>query len=539
MEEALEMTAQERLFFGGVCPSLQSKREREEGPSEKRPRTADALASFQSSAAAQMPQAPKGKGKGKNKGKATAKGQWGGWNRQSTTWGQDNWPAGQGAWSTPWTSEYGLPDMVQKLTSLAIKHEYAINSMMQDHTLYLFVKPGDEGLLPILFATSEKWNATQQTDPSQITEPLRLVMMKAFLIELGQRLKATKDQPESMQKAKELGWLTEQGQWKTLVWDPTAQDLREKQGGKLHVTDDLIGQSVELRKLITDAAQLCTPWDAVFAENAAACRNRPEHFAGGDEAWTWHVRDAIPGLLQILQCLLWPLWCDTTRSQQVHGLLKHLWHRIRTTPDTPISLKGDLLWSAIAGGIPSTVQAPYLRAQLQYLLQHLAPGDTPGPWEWCTTGDAATPASEQADLTIPMPINLPWQPAPTAGGLWGWGDSAFRPPSTLYVYVHDHTTGHTSAAGTHTSCTWLAAAEEACQLTIEPDARPPYSCLYEVRSIVLHRISGDPCSYHAVHRKLCEDVLTPFAPALTEADLCDMQPCIFVLRRRSSQVPSG
>ncbi|CAE7741462.1 pol [Symbiodinium sp. CCMP2592] len=250
--EALEMTAQERLFFGGVCPSLQSKREREEGPSEKRPRTADALASFQSSAAAQMPQAPKGKGKGKNKGKATAKGQWGGWNRQSTTWGQDNWPAGQGAWSTPWTSEYGLPDMVQKLTSLAIKHEYAINSMMQDHTLYLFVKPGDEGLLPILFATSEKWNATQQTDPSQITEPLRLVMMKAFLIELGQRLKATKDQPESMQKAKELGWLTEQGQWKTLVWDPTAQDLREKQGGKLHVTDDLIGQSVELRKLITD-----------------------------------------------------------------------------------------------------------------------------------------------------------------------------------------------------------------------------------------------------------------------------------------------
>ncbi|CAE7772472.1 pol [Symbiodinium sp. CCMP2592] len=311
-KEALEMTAQERLFFGGVCPSLQSKREREEGPSEKRPRTADALASFQSSAAAQMPQAPKGKGKGKNKGKAAAKGQWGGWNRQSTTWGQDHWPAGQGAWSTPWTSEYGLPDMVQKLTSLAIKHEYAINSMMQDHTLYLFVKPGDEGLLPILFATSEKWNATQQTDPSQITEPLRLVMMKAFLIELGQRLKATKDQPESMQKAKELGWLTEQGQWKTLVWDPTAQDLREKQGGKLHVTDDLIGQSVELRKLITDETLFRfqslrglsrapqTAWvqlaieisvrdmgkDAVFAGNAEACPNRPEHFAGGDEAWT-------------------------------------------------------------------------------------------------------------------------------------------------------------------------------------------------------------------------------------------------------------
>ncbi|CAE7522754.1 unnamed protein product [Symbiodinium sp. CCMP2592] len=550
--EALEMTAQERQFFGGVCPSLQPKRDREEGPSEKRPRTADALTAFHPQAAVQMP--------------------------------QDHWPAGQGSWSTPWTSEYGIPDMIQKLTSLAIKHEYAINSMMQDHTLYLFVKPGDEGLLPILFATSLKVERHIPGGSVFNAEPLRLVMMKAFLIELGQRLKATKDQQESTQKAKELGWLTDQGQWKTLVWDPTTQDLKEKQGGKRHSTDDLIGQSVELRKIITDETlfrfqslrglsrapqtawvqlaieisvrdmgnrvwEILHSWIGCAALHTMGCRLRRERGGLSQQARAlrgclsyWNVRDDIPGLSQILRCLLWPLWCDTARSQHVHGLLKHLWHRICTTPDALISLKGDLLWSAVAGGIPSTAQAPHLRAQLQYLLQQLALGDLSGLWEWCETGVTATPASEQADLTIPMPIIFPVQPDSTAGGLWGWGDSAFRPvlrtaPPTLYTYVYNQCAGSALVTGPNTLQAWLAAAGEACTLTIEPTDGPSYQCLYEARSVILHRPSGDPCIYFALHRKLCDDVLSPFAPALTEADTPDMWPLVGTVA--VSAVPAG
>ena len=41
---------------------------------------------------------------------------------------------------------------------LAIRHEYALNSLNHDTSLFLFVKPGKEGLIPILYASSEKWH---------------------------------------------------------------------------------------------------------------------------------------------------------------------------------------------------------------------------------------------------------------------------------------------------------------------------------------------------------------------------------------------
>ena len=58
-------------------------------------------------------------------------------------------------------TDYELQLHVQKLTQLAIRHEYTLNSIKQDMSLFLFVKPGQEGLIPILFAASEKWHQTQ------------------------------------------------------------------------------------------------------------------------------------------------------------------------------------------------------------------------------------------------------------------------------------------------------------------------------------------------------------------------------------------
>ena len=48
-----------------------------------------------------------------------------------------------------------------RVSQLMIKHEYAINSLKQDTTVYFFVKPGAQGLLPILFNTSEFWSQVQ------------------------------------------------------------------------------------------------------------------------------------------------------------------------------------------------------------------------------------------------------------------------------------------------------------------------------------------------------------------------------------------
>ncbi|CAE7783508.1 unnamed protein product [Symbiodinium microadriaticum] len=100
--------------------------------------------------------------------------------------------------------EADLQYMVTKLSQLAIKHEYVLNSIKRDTSLYVFVKPGSEGLIPILFATSEKWHKTQQETPHLVDAWLRVVLFQALLIELGNRLLTASNSEETMQSAKEL-----------------------------------------------------------------------------------------------------------------------------------------------------------------------------------------------------------------------------------------------------------------------------------------------------------------------------------------------
>ena len=108
-------------------------------------------------------------------------------------------------------------------------------------------------MLPILFNTSEKWNQVQHETPEQTEESLRLVLLKALLIELGQRLKNSQNNEEAMQAAQEMGWITAEGRWKTLVWNLQTAALEEVPNGpngKTWATETIIAEAVELRKLI-------------------------------------------------------------------------------------------------------------------------------------------------------------------------------------------------------------------------------------------------------------------------------------------------
>ena len=193
-------------FFGGVCPSLihpVPKREREEeSPEPKKARLEEAARPWPR----QNP--PKGKGKGKGKGGQTS------W-RTSSGWIQTE-DHHDRRWGGPWGQDMALHDLqttVQRLSQLTLRHEYALGNLRQDTSMCLFVKPGAEGLIPILFSASEKWNRTQEENPHLIDSSLRIVLMKAFLIELCNRLANTAKSEETMQAAKAMGWLTETGEW--------------------------------------------------------------------------------------------------------------------------------------------------------------------------------------------------------------------------------------------------------------------------------------------------------------------------------------
>ena len=152
-----------------------------------------------------------------------------------------------------WGQDVDLQDLqvtVQRLSQLTLRHEYALGNLRQDTSMCLFVKPGAEGLIPILFSASEKWNRTQEENPQLIDSSLRIVLMKAFLIELCNRLANTAKSEETMQAAKAMGWLTDHGEWKTLKWDPVLEKLQEVPDAPTKPTERLILEANELRKTI-------------------------------------------------------------------------------------------------------------------------------------------------------------------------------------------------------------------------------------------------------------------------------------------------
>ena len=186
------------------------------------------------------PASQKGSSKGKGKGKS-GKGGKGKMSRGSWAWGTE-WD--QADWNHSWNqSRYGsMEDLVTRMSQLMIKHEFAINSLKQDTTVYFFVKPGAQGLLPILFSTSERWHQLQRDTPEKTEESLRLVLLKALLLELGQRLRNFLESEESQKAARDLGWITESGQWKALIWNPQTEALEEQPGGRTWETRALIAE---------------------------------------------------------------------------------------------------------------------------------------------------------------------------------------------------------------------------------------------------------------------------------------------------------
>ena len=445
--EDLDMSPQEKLFYSGVCPSLRAstpKREREVGvPDPKKARLAmavglDADSSYQSDpwGPASQKGSPKGKGKGKS-----GKGGKGKMSRGSWTWGTE-WD--QADWSHSWNqSRYGsMEDLVTRMSQLMIKHEFAINSLKQDTTVYFFVKPGAQGLLPILFSTSERWHQVQRDTPDKPEESLRLVLLKALLLELGQRLRNFLESQESQKAARDLGWITGVG---------------SMEGSRMESSDGGTGGAAGWEDLGNEhcgdgrATQACQPGDCVpfsVAEGAhqgssdgmgpagpgTQCEGSGNPSLGsgtildwlrglsypglsppprerrpvesgslsslvtamtqsGEDARTWkpgahfgrffhlaqwNVADGPAGLSVALQCLLWPMWQDPGRQDTTPGLIKHLWNRIARAPRATLHLRGDLFWMPLASRW-CTVHA-HPTALLRLMLSHFS--TTPKSGEW-------------------------------------------------------------------------------------------------------------------------------------------------------------
>ncbi|CAE6971438.1 unnamed protein product [Symbiodinium sp. CCMP2592] len=163
----------------------------------------------------------------------------------------------------PWTQTQdlqplGSPDpewmehRMNRLTQLVLRQEQIISAIRQDLVLYLFVRSGPEGMVPVLCDAAEKWRKMKEEEPEKITYSLKLMLFKQLLITLHQRLTTMIADEDALAKAKTLNWIDDQKHWKHLTWNPSKQCLEVDNSVRPIPAEDLLAQLVQMRKAVTE-----------------------------------------------------------------------------------------------------------------------------------------------------------------------------------------------------------------------------------------------------------------------------------------------
>ena len=107
--------------------------------------------------------------------------------------------------------------LVKALARLALQQETALKILRQDYSWVLFVQPGNQGPLPLLFAAAQKWKKAQEEGTT--TTALRTSLLGCLIQMLHTGLKDIGGETTTpfQKKAEEMKWLKE-GQWCYQKW---------------------------------------------------------------------------------------------------------------------------------------------------------------------------------------------------------------------------------------------------------------------------------------------------------------------------------
>ncbi|CAE7761557.1 unnamed protein product [Symbiodinium sp. KB8] len=203
-----------------------------------------------------------GKGKGKSKGKggslpgpSPAQGIYPSANMWAYTSGS-NVGAER---STPWSNDHQghqewIEERMDRLTQMVLRQEQTLSALRQDLMLYLFVRNGEQGMIPVLCQAAEKWRNLKEEAPEKLGYSLKLAMFKQLMITLQERLTETSKSSQAMDHAKSLNWVDPEGCWRILKWNGAKQNLEIDSTVQATSTENLLSQIVQVRKAITETS---------------------------------------------------------------------------------------------------------------------------------------------------------------------------------------------------------------------------------------------------------------------------------------------
>ncbi|CAE7376727.1 unnamed protein product, partial [Symbiodinium necroappetens] len=144
--------------------------------------------------------------------------------------------------------------VVCRQTEMVLRQEQTLSALRQDLMLYLFVRSGEQGMIPILCQAADKWRQLKEETPEKLGYSLKLAMFKQLMITLQERLTETSKNPQAMDHAKSLNWVDTEGCWRILKWNGTKQNLEIDTTVQSTSTENLLSQIVQVRKAINETS---------------------------------------------------------------------------------------------------------------------------------------------------------------------------------------------------------------------------------------------------------------------------------------------
>ena len=94
-----------------------------------------------------------------------------------------------------------------------------------------------------------EWGRLRQEDPTKITSPLRVVLMKAVVQEMATRARLILDKEQSLKNVTDLKWIVD-GSWSYMKWNPQLRALELDEQMKPLPPTELQATIQELSRLI-------------------------------------------------------------------------------------------------------------------------------------------------------------------------------------------------------------------------------------------------------------------------------------------------
>ena len=122
-----------------------------------------------------------------------------------------------------------MTNRMNTLMQLVLRQEQTVASLRQDMVVYLFVRSGPEGMIPVFCEAADKWRTMKEETPDKLTYSLKLTMFKQLLTSLHQRLTETYKDAEAMERG---GHIELGGRTQELAAPPVEPSTAEVGGGQ-------------------------------------------------------------------------------------------------------------------------------------------------------------------------------------------------------------------------------------------------------------------------------------------------------------------